>query len=53
MAILETAGPGWIQDSGRRVRARLLTTELPSTVGHLDWEAQSGLGDGEPVAVFD
>ena len=36
------AGPTWIEDTGARVRRRLLSTNsLPRVVGHADWESQN------------
>ena len=46
--------PAWIEDTSRRVRAKLAEYRLPPVLGHADWEAQNirWLG-GEPLAVHD
>jgi aminoglycoside/choline kinase family phosphotransferase len=48
-------GPALIEETGRRLRARLrAAAELPLAVGHLDWEAHNLLWrNGAPVAVLD
>lgn len=33
--------PPWIDDAGRRVRARLAHCKLPLVTGHADWESQN------------
>lgn len=35
------AGPGWLDDAGRRARRRLARCDLPPVVGHCDWESQN------------
>ncbi|NUT34793.1 MAG: hypothetical protein HOV79_17185 [Hamadaea sp.] len=46
--------PGWADDLGRRVRARLRSLDLPLRVGHGDWEAQNLRFDGvTPSVVHD
>lgn len=46
--------PAWIEDTSRRVRAKLAGCRLPPVLGHADWEAQNmrWLG-GHPLAVHD
>lgn len=47
-------GPAWIDDIGRRVRARLRTDRHAVVVGHVDWEAHNlAWHAGEPRAVHD
>jgi hypothetical protein len=47
-------GPAWIEEIGRRVRARLRADVLPAVVGHVDWEAHNlAWSAGEPRAVHD
>lgn len=36
-------GPDWLDDAGRRVRARLRAYHAPEVIGHADWEAQNVL----------
>ena len=46
--------PAWIEDTSRRVRAKLAECRLPPVLGHADWEAQNMRWlRGEPVAVHD
>jgi hypothetical protein len=46
--------PAWIEDTGRRVRAKLAGCRLPPVLGHADWEAQNIRWlRGEPLAVHD
>jgi hypothetical protein len=34
-------GPLWLDDLGRRVRARLANATAPDVIGHVDWEAHN------------
>lgn len=46
--------PAWIEDTSRRVRAKLVGCRLPPVLGHADWEAQNMRWlRGEPLAVHD
>ena len=46
--------PAWIEDTTRRVQAKLAECNLPPVLGHADWEAQNmRWRDGEPHAVHD
>src|SRR5215218_8106670 len=46
--------PAWIEDTGRRVRAKLAACRLPPVLGHSDWEAQNIRWlRGQPLAVHD
>jgi len=46
--------PAWIEDTSRRVGAKLAACRLPPVLGHADWEAQNLRWlHGEPVAVHD
>jgi hypothetical protein len=46
--------PSWIEDTSRRVRAKLGGCRLPSILGHADWEAQNIRWlRGEPLVVHD
>jgi hypothetical protein len=46
--------PAWIEETSRRVRAKLAGCRLPPALGHADWEAQNMRWlRGEPVAVHD
>jgi hypothetical protein len=46
--------PTWIEDTSRRVRAKLAGCRLPSILGHADWEAQNIRWlRGEPLVVHD
>ncbi|MGH2977744.1 MAG: hypothetical protein ACRDKC_05140 [Gaiellaceae bacterium] len=46
--------PEWVDETQRRVRAKLAGGELPGALGHVDWEAQNMRWRGrEPVAVHD
>jgi hypothetical protein len=46
--------PAWIEDTSRRVRAKLAECRLPPVLGHADWEAQNIRWlRGEPLAVHD
>jgi len=48
------AVPAWIEDTARRVQAKLIGCELPPVIGHADWEAQNMLWrHGEPHVVHD
>jgi Ser/Thr protein kinase RdoA (MazF antagonist) len=48
------AVPAWIEDTTRRVRAKLAGCDLPPVVGHADWEAQNmRWRQGEPHVVHD
>jgi hypothetical protein len=46
--------PSWIQDTSRRVRAKLSECRLPPVLGHADWEAQNLRWlQGKPLVVHD
>lgn len=46
--------PGWIEDTTRRVQAKLAGCDLPPVLGHVDWEAQNMRWQNEkPLAVHD
>jgi hypothetical protein len=46
--------PDWIEETSRRLRAKLADSSLPAVLGHVDWEAQNmRWQDGEPLAVHD
>jgi hypothetical protein len=46
--------PAWIEDTTRRVQAKLAGCHLPPVLGHADWEAQNmRWRHGEPHAVHD
>jgi hypothetical protein len=46
--------PAWIEDTGRRVRAKLAGCRLPPVLGHADWAAQNLRWlRGEPLVVHD
>jgi Ser/Thr protein kinase RdoA (MazF antagonist) len=48
------AVPAWIEDTIRRVQAKLAGCDLPPVLGHVDWEAQNmRWRDGKPHAVHD
>ena len=47
-------GPAWVDETARRVRMLLATTQGPPTIGHADWEAHNVDWSGDrPVAVHD
>jgi hypothetical protein len=47
-------GPPWLDDLGRRVRARLANATAPPVIGHVDWEAHNLRWIGEQLhAVHD
>ncbi len=47
-----TSGPAWIDEIGRRARACLRAADLPSVIGHLDWEAHNlAWRDGKPAVL--
>ena len=47
-------GPRWLDDLGRRVRARLANATAPDVIGHVDWEAHNLRWIGEQLhAVHD
>lgn len=49
-----SAAPAWIDDTTRRVQAKLMESALPCVLGHADWEAQNmRWQNGEPVVVHD
>jgi hypothetical protein len=49
-----SAVPGWLEDTSRRVQAKLAGSDLSSVMGHADWEAQNmRWQDDEAVAVHD
>jgi hypothetical protein len=46
--------PAWLEDTTRRVQAKLTQSEPPPLLGHADWEAQNMRWQGgEPLAVHD
>ena len=46
--------PGWVDETQRRVQAKLAGCALPEALGHVDWEAQNIRWRGrEPLAVHD
>jgi hypothetical protein len=46
--------PAWIEETSRRVQAKLVGSDLPPVLGHADWEAQNMRWQlGEPLAVHD
>jgi hypothetical protein len=48
------AVPAWILETGSRARKRLLRHDLPSRIGHADWETQNLRWNGnEPHTVHD
>lgn len=50
----EHAGPDWVDDLARRIRARLATVDEPPVIGHIDWEAHNlDWDEGTPVLVHD
>ncbi|MFD0203663.1 MULTISPECIES: phosphotransferase [Saccharothrix] len=50
----QSAVPGYVVDTARRARARLLAADLPCVLGHADFEAQNlRWRDGEVRAVHD
>ena len=52
----ETAAavPAWLDDTTRRVQAKLAGCDLPPVLGHADWEAQNmRWRHGDPYAVHD
>jgi hypothetical protein len=51
---LNAAVPAWIEDTTRRLQAKLAGCDLPPVLGHADWEAQNmRWRNGEPHAVHD
>jgi hypothetical protein len=47
-------GPGWLDQTAARVRARLAGLRLPAVVGHGDWESQNLRWRGRrPLVVHD
>lgn len=48
------AGPDWVDDLARRIRAHLAKVDEPPVVGHIDWEAHNlDWDEGTPVLVHD
>ena len=48
------AVPAWIEDTTRRVQAKLARCDLQPVLGHADWEAQNMRWQrGKPLAVHD
>lgn len=46
--------PEWLEETGRRVQAKLVGSALPGVLGHADWEAQNmRWRRGKPLAVHD
>ena len=53
-ALDQRAVPGFVVDTATRARRRLLTSSLPSVLGHADFEAQNLRWDGQDLwAVHD
>jgi hypothetical protein len=51
---LNAAVPAWIEDTTRRLQAKLAGCDLPPVLGHADWEAQNmRWRNGQPHAVHD
>jgi hypothetical protein len=49
-----SAGPGWLEETSRRVRAKLAGSDLSPVLGHADWEAQNmRWRRNEPLAIHD
>jgi hypothetical protein len=49
-----TMTPLWLEDTARRVKAKLAGCRLPRVLGHADWEAQNMRWlRGQPLAVHD
>ena len=47
-------GPDWVDDTARRVRARLAGLNVGTVIGHIDWEVHNLDWDGgTPVLVHD
>ena len=44
-------GPGWLDETGRRVRGRLRRAALPEVVGHGDFESQNVRWNGDRLHV--
>lgn len=50
----DPAGPSWLQDAARRVRARLSAGRRAPVIGHCDWEAHNlGWREGHVAVVYD
>jgi len=50
----EVPGPEWINDAGRRARARLQASESEAVIGHCDWLAGNLRWSGDaPLVVHD
>lgn len=47
----EVAGPEWINDAGRRARARLRAGESEAVIGHCDWLAGNLRWSGDTLLV--
>jgi hypothetical protein len=47
----EVAGPGWIDDAGRRARDRLRASESEAVIGHCDWLAGNLRWTGDALLV--
>ncbi|MDQ1491741.1 MAG: hypothetical protein QOJ23_4255 [Actinomycetota bacterium] len=48
------AGPDWVDDAARRIRARLAAVTERGAIGHVDWEAHNlDWADGVPTMVHD
>ncbi len=49
-----TRAPAWLENTGRRVQAKLAACVLSPVLGHADWEAQNmEWREGKPLAVHD
>ena len=47
----EHPGPDWLDEAARRARARLLAADLPSVIGHADFESQNVRWRGDELHV--
>ncbi len=47
----EMAGPGWIEDAGRRARDRLRASGSEAVIGHCDWLAGNLRWSGDALLV--
>ena len=47
----EVAGPGWIDDAGRRARDRLQASASEAVIGHCDWLAGNLRWSGDALLV--
>ena len=47
----KVAGPGWVDDAGRRARDRLRASESETVIGHCDWLAGNLRWSGDALLV--